>query len=163
MNRNRLLLIGVVALALGALTGLLAYRNLKPPSADLGNTTEVVVAANDLPAGTKIEEKDLKLVRLPARDLPEKYVPRAGLASVVGRGVVTSIYKGEFILPNKIAGANGGYGMPAMIPPGMRAVSVRVNEVVGVAGFVQPKTRVDVLWTGSGSGSNEQQTTTLLE
>src|SRR5205085_5151063 len=98
MNRNRLLLIGVVALALGALTGLLAYRNLRPPSADLGNTTEVVVAANDLPAGTKIEAKDLKLVRLPATDLPSNCVHKP--ESIVGRGVVTSIYKGEFILPN---------------------------------------------------------------
>jgi pilus assembly protein CpaB len=53
--------------------------------------------------------------------------------------------------------------MPALIPPGMRAVSVRVNEVIGVANFVQPGTRVDVLWTGTPPGSPEQETTTVLE
>jgi pilus assembly protein CpaB len=53
--------------------------------------------------------------------------------------------------------------MQSLIPPGMRAVSVRVNEVIGVAGFVVPGTRVDVLLTGNPSGSNDQQTTTVLE
>ena len=161
MNRNRLLLIGALALAFGAFAGFVVYRNLKPPSADLGNLAEVVVAVNDLPVGTKIEGKDLKVVRFPANDLPPNCVHHP--ESVIGRGVVSTIYKGEFILPTKVAGENGGYGMPSLIPPGMRAVSVRVNEVVGVAGFVQPGTRVDVLWTGSGAGNNEQQTTTVLE
>ena len=53
--------------------------------------------------------------------------------------------------------------MPSLIPPGMRAVSVRVNEVVSVAGFVQPGTRVDVLLTGNPGGATEQQTSTVLE
>ena len=80
---------------------------------------------------------------------------------MLNRGVVIPISRGEFILPNKLAAANAGAGLPSMIPPGMRAVSVRVNDVVSVAGFVQPGTRVDVLATGS-SGS-ERQTTTVLE
>jgi pilus assembly protein CpaB len=69
---------------------------------------------------------------------------------------------GEFILPGKLAALNAGAGLPSMIPPGMRAVSVRVNDVVSVAGFVQPGTRVDVLATGNGTG-NDRQTTTVLE
>jgi pilus assembly protein CpaB len=73
------------------------------------------------------------------------------------------IAKGEFILPNKLAGENAGYGLPALIPPGMRAVSVRVNEIVAVANFVLPGTRVDVLLTGNPGGSAQQQTTTVLE
>jgi pilus assembly protein CpaB len=71
--------------------------------------------------------------------------------------------KGEFILPGKLAALNAGAGLPSMIPPGMRAVSVRVNDVVSVAGFVQPGTRVDVLATGTQGNGNDRQTTTVLE
>jgi pilus assembly protein CpaB len=53
--------------------------------------------------------------------------------------------------------------LPSLIPPGMRAVSVRVNDVVSVAGFVVPGTRVDVLLTGNPTGANQEQTTTVLE
>jgi len=82
---------------------------------------------------------------------------------VLGHGVIVPISKGEFILPNRLAGENAGAGLPSLIPPGMRAVSVRVNEVVSVAGFVTPGTRVDVLLTGTPGGSGEQQTTTVLQ
>jgi pilus assembly protein CpaB len=84
-------------------------------------------------------------------------------SQVIGRGVVLPIQRGEYFLPSKLAAENAGAGLPALIPPGMRAVSVRVNEVVAVAGFVGPGTRVDVLLTGNPGGSNESQTTTVLE
>src|SRR5438552_1093667 len=79
------------------------------------------------------------------------------------RSVIVPIAQGEYVLPEKLAGENAGYGLPALIPTGMRAVSVRVNEVIGVAGFVVPGTRVDVLLTGSPSGSGGERTTTVLE
>ena len=82
---------------------------------------------------------------------------------MLGRGVIIPISKGEFILPSKLAPENAGSGLPSLIPPGMRAVSVRVNEVVSVAGFVGPGTRVDVLLTGTPNGSTEPQTTTVLQ
>src|SRR5208282_4794885 len=84
-------------------------------------------------------------------------------SKVLGRGAILPIGTGEFILQSKLAALNAGAGLPSMIPPGMRAVSVRVNDVVSVAGFVQPGTRVDVLATGNQGTSNEQQTTTVLE
>jgi len=162
MNRSRLLLIGIVALALGAFVSFTVYRNLQSrtgsnnvPGAD------VVIAAGDIQVGAKIEDKDVKVVRLPSADLPSSYIRQK--SSVIGRGVVLPIAKGEFVLPLKLAGENAGYGLPSLIPPGMRAVSVRVNEVVSVAGFVLPGTRVDVLLTGNPSGTSEQQTTTVLE
>jgi pilus assembly protein CpaB len=162
MNRSRLLLIGVVALALGGFVSLLVYRNLQSrATADNRPGTDVVMAADDLPVGSKLEDKDIKVVRLPAPDLPPHYYTQK--SQVLGRGVVLPISQGEFVLPGKLAGANAGYGMPSLIPPGMRAVSVRVNEVVSVAGFVQPGTRVDVLLTGNPGGANEPQTTTVLE
>ena len=81
----------------------------------------------------------------------------------MGRGVILPIAAGEFILPGKIAGENGGSGLPSMIPPGMRAVAVRVSDSNSVAGFVLPGTRVDVLMTGNPTGSNEPQTITVLK
>ena len=162
MNRTRLLFIGFVALAFGAMVSLVVYRNLQGGGApSTGPGVDVVIAANDIPLGTKIEDKDVKVISLPASDLPPNF-PRQK-SQVVGRGVVLPITKGEFVLPSKLAGENAGSGLPSLIPPGMRAVSVRVNEVVGVAGFVQPGTRVDVLLTGNPAGSGEQQTTTVLE
>src|SRR2546430_9849081 len=162
MNRSRLLLIGIVALALGALVSFTVYRNLQ--SGGGGNTAQgvdVVMATADISVGAKIKDKDVKVVRFPSGDLPPSCFHQK--SSVVGRGVVLPIAKGEFVLPLKLAGENAGYGLPSLIPPGMRAVSVRVNEVVSVAGFVLPGTRVDVLLTGNPSGATEQQTTTVLE
>lgn len=161
MNRNRFVIIGLVALALGALVSMGVYRALQNrTTADNRPGSDVVIAVNDLPVGAKIAEADVKLVRMPASDLPGNCYHQ--VAAVVDRGVVLPIQKGEFILPSKLSGKNVS-GLPSLIPPGMRAVSVRVNEVVSVAGFVQPGTRVDVLLTGNPGGANEQQTTTVLE
>ncbi len=162
MNRSRLLLIGIVALALGAFVSFTVYRNLQSRTgSDTAPGVDVVIAAGDIQVGAKIEDKDVKVVRFPSGDLPPSCFHLK--SSVVGRGVVLPIAKGEFVLPLKLAGENAGYGLPSLIPPGMRAISVRVNEVVSVAGFVLPGTRVDVLLTGNPSGASEQQTTTVLE
>ena len=162
MNRTRLLLIGFVALALGAIVSYSVYRTLQSKTGgDAAPGVEVVVAANDIAVGAKVGESDVKTVRYTAADLPANAFHLK--TSVVGRGAILPIAKGEFFLPNKLAGENAGAGMPSLIPPGMRAVSVRVNEVIGVAGFVVPGTRVDVLLTGNPSGAPEQQTTTELE
>jgi pilus assembly protein CpaB len=162
MNRNRLLLIGFIALALGAFVSLVVYRNLQSRAGSKAPPgEEIVIAADDLQVGTKIDDKDIRLVRFPSADLPAGCFHQK--SKVVGRGVVLPIAKGEFVLPNKLAGENAGYGLPSLIPPGMRAVSVRVNDTTSVSGFVLPGTRVDVLLTGNPQGSNEQQTTTVLE
>ena len=161
MNRSRLLMIGALALALGGLVSVAVYKNLlrRGPATEPG--VEVVVAANDIQVGARIEEHDLKLVRYPASSLPAGTPTKR--SQVLGRGVILPITKGEFILSSKLAPENAGAGLPALIPPGMRAVSVRVNEVVSVANFVGPGTRVDVLLTGTPNGSSESQTTTVLQ
>ena len=162
MNRTRLLLIGVVALALGAMVSFAVYRNLQSRGGNNNQPgVDAVVAANDIPVGKKIDENDLKVVRFTADSLPPNFI--RDRTKVVGRGAVLPMARGEFILPNKLAGENAGAGLPGMIPPGMRAVSVRVNDVVAVAGFVQPGTRVDVLLTGNPSSGGDQQTTTVLK
>ena len=162
MNRTRLLMIGVLALALGFLASVYVYRSLQSrsgPGSDSG--VDVIVAADDLQVGARVEEHDIKIIKIPAADLPPGSPRRR--SEVLGHGVIVPISKGEFILPNRLAGENAGAGLPSLIPPGMRAVSVRVNEVVSVAGFVTPGTRVDVLLTGTPGGANEQQTTTVLQ
>jgi pilus assembly protein CpaB len=161
MNRNRLLMIGVVALALGLFVSSAVYNNLKAktqPTIQAG--ADVLVAAKDLSVGNKITNDDLKVVRIPEGAIPPTAIRHK--AEVLDRGIVLPIATGDFILNSKLAADKAGAGLPSLIPPGMRAVSVRVNEVVSVAGFVLPGTRVDVLLTGS-SGSGDQQTTTVLE
>jgi pilus assembly protein CpaB len=161
MNRTRLLMIGVLALALGFLASVYVYRSLQSRTgASSESGLEVIVAADDLQVGARVEEHDIKIIRIPSADLPPG-APRRR-SDVLGHGVIVPISKGEFILPNRLAGENAGSGLPSLIPPGMRAVSVRVNEVVSVAGFVTPGTRVDVLLTGT-PGGGEQQTTTVLQ
>ncbi|MGC2172719.1 MAG: Flp pilus assembly protein CpaB [Candidatus Sulfotelmatobacter sp.] len=162
MNRTRLLMIGALALALGAFVSLFVYKNLLGRGASsIESGTEVLVAADDMQVGSRVEERDVRAVRYPASALPAgTYSSRS---KVLGRGVILPIAKGEFILPGKLAPENAGAGLPSLIPPGMRAVSVRVNEVVSVAGFVGPGTRVDVLLTGTPDGSSESQTTTVLQ
>jgi pilus assembly protein CpaB len=162
MNRTRLLMIGALALALGAFVSLFVYKNLKnggPSSSEPG--ADVIVAADEIQVGARIEEHDIRIVRYPASTLPAGTF--GARSKVLGRGVILPIAKGEFILPSKLAPENAGSGLPSLIPPGMRAVSVRVNEVVSVAGFVGPGTRVDILLTGTPAGSTEPQTTTVLQ
>lgn len=161
MNRTRLLMIGALALAAGFLAAVYVYKNLQMRSGPPPNLADVMVAANDLQVGARIEARDVKIIKVQSADMPPG-APRFA-KDVIGRGVVIPINKGEFILPNYLAGENAGAGLPALIPPGMRAVSVRVNEVVSVAGFVTPGTRVDVLLTGAPNSSGEQQTTTVLQ
>jgi pilus assembly protein CpaB len=166
MNRNRLLMIGVVALGLAGIVSLLIYRFLRG-AITTGPTpamAAVVVAATDLPVGTRLQESDLRLAKMPDSDLPPGIfhsVPEA-----VGRGVVLPMTKNELVLASKLASENGGAGLPSLIPVGMRAVSVKVNDVISVAGFVTAGTRVDVVLTGNptkDSDPGQITTTTVLE
>ena len=161
MNRNRLLMIGIIALLMGAGVSFLVYRNLQGGRERAAPGEDVFVATDDLQVGTKIEDKDIKYVRFASSILPAGVFHRRD--KLIGRGVIQPIFRGEWILSSKLAGENAGYGLPSLIPPGMRAVSVRVNDTSSVSGFVLPGTRVDVLLTGEPQGSNQTQTTTVLE
>jgi len=164
MNRNRLFLIAILALALAGFTSAFVYRLLNANLNAKGPTTAVVVAAVDLDPGARLEEKDLRLVRMPSSDLPNGFFQNP--SEVAGRGVIVPIFKNDLVLDRKLASLKAGSGLPSMIPAGMRAVSVKVNDVVNVAGFAVPGTRVDVLVTGNPDKSNDPgavTTTTVLE
>ncbi len=161
MNRTRLIFIGILALAVGAFASALAYRILQQHSSNSSSQgQDVVVAAADLPVGTRIQEKDLRIIRLQAEAVPPGSFRHT--KSIVARGVVLPISAGEFILSSKLAAENAGSGLPAMIPPGMRAVAVRVTDASSLTGSLVNGTRVDVLMTGNPAGSNEPQTITVL-
>jgi pilus assembly protein CpaB len=165
MNRNRLVLIGVVALGLAFFVSFSIYRILRVAmgSQRVNPMTTVVVAATDLTVGTKLEEKDLRLAQFPEGDLPPGVFHSS--AEVVGRGVLVPMTKNEVVMASKVAGENAGAGLPPLIPPGMRAISVKVNDVISVAGFVTAGTRVDVILTGNptrdGDPGNVTTTTVL--
>jgi pilus assembly protein CpaB len=162
MNRSRLLMIGALALAVGLLVSYTVYNRMRTLTG-AGNepVVPVVVAATDIAVGARLDDRDLRVVALPQSSVPPGAYSR--ISQVHTRGVILPISRGDFILPNKLAADNAGAGLPSMIPQGMRAVSVRVNDVVSVAGFVQPGSRVDVLATGNTGSGNERQTTTVLE
>ena len=112
---------------------------------------QVALATKDLEVGTVLKADDVKVSEWPG-------VPTLGattdISKILGRGVITKIFAKEPVIESRLAPAGAGGGMAAMIPKGMRAVAVRVNEVVGVAGFVVPGTHVDILISGNSPGGN---------
>jgi pilus assembly protein CpaB len=161
MNRSRLLMIGGLALAIGLLVSYTVYNKLRTVATADTNAvgSPVLVAAEDIQVGSKLSANDVRVITVPQTAIPPGAF--SAPAKVVGRGAILPMSKGDFILSSKLAALNAGAGLPAMIPQGMRAVSVRVNDVVSVAGFVQPGSHVDVLATGNQG--NEHQTATALE
>ncbi|HTG99305.1 MAG TPA: Flp pilus assembly protein CpaB [Vicinamibacterales bacterium] len=116
--------------------------------------TFVAVAAHNLPTGSRLTEQDVKLVAWPAKNpVPGAF---SEVKPIVDRGLVASVSENEPLTETKLAPVGSGAGLPPSIPPGMRAMSVKVDEVIGVAGFVVPGTRVDLVVTLRGSGQAEE-------
>lgn len=114
-------------------------------------TTRVVAAATNIKLGTVLRDADLTTVEITGT-LPQGVILKK--QDAIGRGVVSDLYQGEPILNNRLAAPGSGGGLAATIPQGMRATAVKVNDVVGVAGFVTPGMRVDVLISGNPPGQN---------
>jgi len=114
------------------------------------NTTLVIVAAADIKLGNVLRDVDLATSEIVGP------VPKGAIVDrrqAIGRGVISNIYQDEPILENRLAAAGSGGGLAATISPGMRACAVKVDDVVGVAGFVTPGMRVDVLISGNPPGA----------
>jgi len=126
-----------------------------------GSVVQLVVAARDLPAGTALTADDVKLADWPAGSIPSGSFSKVD--NVVKRPLIYPLGEREPILERNLAAQGSGLGLAAKIPPGMRATSVRSNEVVGVAGFLYPGSRVDVLATFAPSGSVNPATQTILQ
>ena len=105
----------------------------------------MVVAARPLPVGTVVQEQHLKTIEWSGGALPLGYISNP--QDVIGRGLVSNLQENEPVLESKLAAKGAGGGLPVIITEGMRGLTMRVNEVSGVSGFVTPNTRVDVLLT----------------
>jgi len=141
------------------LTGLIAtygvYRYLQQAkAASQVPMQSVVVAARDVPEGEKLDRLALSLAQWPMGTAPESAF--TNLDSVVGRVVRIPVFKGEAVVPGRLAPAGTGPGLEVKISPGMRAMAVKINDVAGLSGLIQPNNRVDVLVTLKG---NVQQNT----
>ena len=146
MNK-RVQLILLSAFAIAALCSYLVYRVVGVRMAmNRTHTTKVVVAARDVKLGTVLQDADLSTVELSGTPPKGAILNRQ---DAVGRGVISDIYEGEPILENRLAAVGAGGGLASTIRPGMRACAIRVDEVVGVAGFVTPGMHVDVLISGN--------------
>jgi pilus assembly protein CpaB len=150
-----------LALVLALAASYLVYRQLSSATPAEARGQDVVIAAADLTIGTPLTAEDLTIVRWPTTDIP------AGTAmekeALIGRPLIYPVFKGEPILTSKLALEGSGAGLSAVIDEGMRAVSIRVDEVVAVAGFVVAGTHVDVMLTGNPGSGQEQLTQTILE
>jgi len=164
MNRDRMLLGLGLALVVALVASRYVYVQLREAQtmARVGKPmklTQVVVAAGPLKMGQPLGADDLKLV-----DWPEGKQPKGTFSrreDCVGRALIVPVAENEAILEQRLASREAGSGLAVVIPLGMRAVSVGVDDVVAVAGFVTPGTLVDVLVTGTGPGG--PVTRTLLE
>jgi pilus assembly protein CpaB len=123
-------------------------------------TRKVVVANADLGLGRQLRREDLATIDWPASAVPEGAFEDP--AAIVDRGLIVSVVKHELILPAKLASKEAGSGLPPMIPAGKRALSVRVNEVIGVAGYVLPGAHVDVVATANPTSRSEDITTKVV-
>lgn len=113
---------------------------------------KLFVAAHNLESGALLKEGDIVETDWPGAVPPGVLNTKV---EIVGRGVVAAIYEKEPIVESRLGAKGAGAGFAANIPDGMRAVAVRVNEVVGVAGFVVPGTHVDILITGNAPNATD--------
>jgi pilus assembly protein CpaB len=161
ISRYWWMLIGALASGLLAAYVALVYVSDSPAPLEAAVTParSIIVASRDLPAGTIVQREDVETVAWPGSAVPEGFATQPG--EVVGRGVIVAVDKNEPLLQSKLADKDAGGGLAITIPDGMRAVSVEVDKVIGVAGFVLPGTRVDVLATVT-PGNNQALTTTKI-
>jgi len=164
MNTNRLLVGLGVAVVIALLFSTYVYRQFKQASTNVQTvaTQPLIVASAPLQLGARLDANNLRVISWPSNK------PVAGMFTRIedcaNRALLTPLAENEPVLESKLAPKESGAGLPATIPEGMRAITVAVNDVVGVAGFVTPGTMVDVLVTGQMPGqANNKITRTILE
>jgi pilus assembly protein CpaB len=146
-RRNRTLIVLLIAVSIAGVASFAVFRMIsRIPIREVEVATiHVAVAAQNLPLGTMLTKDHIKIVGWPANS------PLAGSHEtpdkIIGRGLIQAVAENEPLTESKLAPIQAGAGLPPSIPAGMRALSVSVNEVIGVAGFTVPGTRVDVLVT----------------
>ena len=164
-RRSRPFILLALAVVSGGAAAYLAMQYIRqqatPLMAATPKTAQVVVAAHDMPLGSILGDRDVKTVDWAGGALPPGFI--GSVPEAVGRGLITPVQENEPVLEAKLAAKGAGGGLPVIIDQGMRALSVAVDQVVGVAGFVLPSTRVDVLLTLTDAGSKEPATRVIMQ
>jgi len=154
MNRSRMFLLAAVAFLVAIGVTAFTYQALSNRFKPTVDTMNIVVAALPVSVGAKLTEADVRVASWPkASPIDGSF---AQTSEVVGRGVLVNMVPNEPILVTKLAAEGSGAGLMSTIPDGMRAVSVKVNDVIGVAGFVVPGSRVDLILSGSPTSAGRQ-------
>ncbi len=151
-GRYKLVFWGAILVAAAATFG--AYRLLAANSRAEVATRAVVVANRDIPEGMVIDRIALATIQLPVAAVPVGAF--SVIDSVAGRVARVTVFNGETIVPGRLAPVGTGPGLELKIPPGQRAMAVRINDVAGISGLLQPNSRVDVLVTIHDESGNKQ-------
>lgn len=150
-TRIRVFIVLALAVTVGGVFAFATYRYVqKVPATNATvniQTRPVVVAVANLDLGASLRPEDVRTIDWPAESVPAGAFDN--VQDVIGRGLIQPVVQNEAILPSKLASKEAGAGLPPVIRPGYRALSVRVNDVIGVAGYVLPGTHVDVVATVS--------------
>jgi pilus assembly protein CpaB len=162
MARMRVFIVFALAIGVGSVFAFATYNYVQnaPKGGQAVDTVPVVVAAADLELGAELAADDVRVIEWPAGSAPAAAISNP--EEVIGRGLIMPVVQNEPILPMKLASKEAGAGLPPVIPPGYRAVSVRVNEVIGVAGYVLPGTHVDVVVTLSPTSTQGDTTSKVI-
>jgi pilus assembly protein CpaB len=153
MNR-RLLVTFLLAFVIAGACAFLVYRLIRGQvtASKPVPSTRIVAAAEDIKLGSVLTLDKLTTIQIQGA-LPKGAIAEKDKDSLKGRGVTSDLYQGEPIVEGRLAPVGSGGGLAAIIPDGMRASAVKVDDVVGVAGFVTPGLRVDVIVSGVPPGS----------
>jgi pilus assembly protein CpaB len=163
MNRStRTFVVVMIAVGVAALASFGVYRAIQqmPVREVEVRSLHQVVAVRELAMGSLITKDDVKLVAWPASSPVDKGFTT--IEAVLNRGLIQGVVANEPLTEGKLASLEAGGGLPPTITEGMRALSVKVNEVIGVAGYVVPGTRVDVIVTLRAAGSNDSMTRVVV-
>ena len=164
MTRIRIFIVLALAVTVGGVFAFATYRYVQklpaPTAAAKLQTRPVVIAVANLDLGASLRPEDLRVIDWPAESVPAGAFEH--VEDVIGRGIIQPVVQNEAILPNKLASKEAGAGLPPVIRPGYRALSVRVNDVVGVAGYVLPGTHVDVVATVNPTNSQTDVTSKVV-
>ena len=159
-GRYKMVFWGALLVAVAATFG--AYRLLEANSAKTVVVTHpVVVATRDIPEGAAVDRMALSIAQWPEGTVPVGAY--TNLDSVAGRVTRVNVFRGEVMVPGRLAPAGSGPGLELKIPPGQRAMAVRINDVAGISGLIQPNSRVDVLVTIMDQKSGTQVAKLFME
>ncbi|MCP5112154.1 MAG: Flp pilus assembly protein CpaB [bacterium] len=164
MDRRFLTVLGVslvFALVVSSIFYQISARSGSSSSEGETEMTDLVVAVKPLSVGATVKPDDVKVVKVPTSQFPAGGM--SNVEEVVDRPVISNILLDEPVHQGRLAPRGSGAGLAPVIPEGMRAVTLKVNEVVGVAGFVFPGMRVDVLVTGRPPDGSDKMTTTFMQ